>query len=181
MTLGATAREQAAQIRSIVADHRRERGALLPVLHAVQAEFGRVDPAVVPILADELNLSRAEVHGVISFYRDFRTEPAGRSRIRVCRAEACQSVGAEALAAHARARLGVGFGETTPDGAVTLDEVFCLGNCALGPSVQVGDRVHGRVSPERLDALIAEEGQRAQRARSGTAPGPDRPNTEAHR
>ncbi len=159
MTAGATAPELAARVRSIVADHRGERGALMPILHTVQAEFGCVDPAVVPVIADALNLSRAEVHGVISFYRDFRAEPAGRSRVRVCRAEACQSVGAEALAAQARARLGVGFSETTPDSAITLDEVFCLGNCALGPSVQVGNRVHGRVSPDRLDALIAAAGQ----------------------
>lgn len=131
----------------------------MPILHDVQEELGYVDPAVVPVLADALNLSVAEVHGVVTFYRDFRKAPPGRTRVRVCRAEACQSVGAEALAAHARQSLGVGFGETTPDDAVSLDEVFCLGNCALGPSVQVGGRLHGRVSPARFDALLGEAGR----------------------
>jgi formate dehydrogenase subunit gamma len=101
MTARATAPELAAQVRSIVADHRGERGALLPILHAVQAELGCIDPSVVPVIADELNLSRADVHGVISFYRDVRTRPPGRVQVRVCRAEACQSVGAERLAADA--------------------------------------------------------------------------------
>jgi formate dehydrogenase subunit gamma len=128
----------------------------MPILHDVQDELGHIDPAVVPVLADALNLSIAEVHGVVTFYRDFRSAPPGRTRVRVCRAEACQSLGAEALAAHARQRVGVGFGDTTPDGAVSLDEVFCLGNCALGPSVQVDDRLHGRVSPARFDALLGE-------------------------
>lgn len=136
--------------------HRSSRGALLPILHAVQEELGHVPPAVVPVLADRLNLSTAEVHGVVTFYRDFRTTPPGRVTVRVCRAEACQAVGGEALMEHAAASLGVTRGGTTPDGAVTLDEVFCLGNCALGPAVQVGDRLHGRVTPARLDALIGQ-------------------------
>ncbi|MEJ3654375.1 formate dehydrogenase subunit gamma [Actinomycetes bacterium KLBMP 9759] len=136
--------------------HRGERGALLPILHDIQAELGYVDPEVVPVLADALNLSIAEVHGVVTFYRDFRSTPPGRTTVRICRAEACQSVGADALVEHAKARLGVGFGETTVDGAVTLDEVFCLGNCALGPAVQVGDRLHGRVAPARFDALLGD-------------------------
>lgn len=144
------------RVRRIVAEHGDKRGPLLPILHAVQAEFGHVDPAVVPVLAQELNLSTAEVHGVVTFYRDFRTTPPGRASVRVCRAEACQAVGAAELAEHASARLGVGFGDTTPDGAITLDEVFCLGNCALGPAVQVDGRVHGRVGPARFDALLGE-------------------------
>jgi formate dehydrogenase subunit gamma len=142
------------QVRSIVATHRGERGALLPILHSIQSELGHVDPAVIPILADELNLSRADVHGVVTFYHDFRPTPAGRTAVRICRAEACQAVGATALADHAQARLGVTFGETTADGAVTLDQVFCFGNCALGPAVQVGDRLYGRVDPDRLDSLL---------------------------
>jgi formate dehydrogenase subunit gamma len=142
------------QVRSLVATHRGERGALLPILHSIQSELGHVDPAVIPILADELNLSRADVHGVVTFYHDFRQTPPGRTTVRICRAEACQAVGATALADHAQARLGVKFGETTADGAVTLEQAFCFGNCALGPAVQVGDRLHGRVDPDRLDSLL---------------------------
>lgn len=143
-------------IRALAAAHRDQRGALMPILHALVEEFGYVDPAVVPLLADELNLSQAEVHGVITFYRDFRTTRPGRTTVRICRAEACQSVGAAALVERATARLGTRLGETTPDGAVTLDEVLCLGNCALGPSVQVGRVVHGRVDAARLDELLTE-------------------------
>lgn len=146
-------REQ--RVRAIVAEHRTARGALLPVLHAVKEEWGYVDPAVIPVLADELNLSRADVYGVITFYEDFRQTPPGRTTVRVCRAEACQAVGAAALADHAQARLGVALGETAPDGTVTLDQVFCLGNCATGPAVEIDGRLHGRVTPERLDALLA--------------------------
>jgi formate dehydrogenase subunit gamma len=142
------------RVRSVAAAHHGERGALLPILHALQTELGHVDPAVIPILADELNLSRADVHGVLTFYHDFRQTPPGRTTVRICRAEACQAVGAVALADHARARLGVSFGETTADGAVTLEQAFCFGNCALGPAVQVGDRLHGRVDPDCLDRLL---------------------------
>jgi formate dehydrogenase subunit gamma len=142
--------------RAAVAAHRGERGALLPILHSVQEELGHVDPTVIPVLADALNLSIAEVHGVVTFYKDFRTAPAGHTAVRVCRAEACQSVGAEALAEHAKESLGIGFGESTSDGAIALDEVFCLGNCALGPAVQVGGRLYGRVGAARFDALVAE-------------------------
>jgi formate dehydrogenase subunit gamma len=144
------------RVRAIAARLRERRGPLLPVLHAVQHELGHVDAADVPVIADVLNLAVAEVHGVVTFYRDFRREPGGRATVRVCQAEACQAVGAEALGAHARRRLGVEFGETTSDGAVTLHEVFCLGNCALGPAVQVDGRLHGRVSPARFDALLGE-------------------------
>ena len=147
---------EAERVRVIVAAHQEQRGALMPILHAVQAEFGYLDPAIVPVLAHALNLSTAEVHGVITFYRDFRRARPGRTVVRICRAEACQAVGADALAEHAQARLGVAFGATTPEGSVTLDEVFCLGNCALGPAVQVDGRLHGRVSTDRLDALLGE-------------------------
>jgi formate dehydrogenase subunit gamma len=126
------------------------------VLHAINDELGHVDQADVPVVADVLNLAVAEVHGVLTFYRDFRRAPAGRTTVRICQAEACRSVGAEALGEHAKHRTGVGFGETTSDGAITLDEVFCLGNCALAPAVQVDDRLHGRVSPARFDALLGE-------------------------
>jgi formate dehydrogenase subunit gamma len=147
---------RAERVREIAAARRDQRGALLPVLHAIQAELGHVDGDDLPVVADVLNMAVAEVHGVVTFYRDFRRAPAGRATVRICRAEACQAVGAEALAGHAKARLGVGFGETTPDGALTLDEVFCLGNCALGPAVQVNGAVRGRVTPARLDAILGE-------------------------
>ena len=147
---------RAARVREIARALRELRGPLLPVLHAVNDELGHLDPADLPVIADVLNLAVAEVHGVVSFYRDFRRAPAGRASVRICRAEACRSVGAQALAAHAKARLGIGFGETTPNGAVTLDEVFCLGNCALGPAVQVDGTVRGRVTPARLDALLGD-------------------------
>jgi formate dehydrogenase subunit gamma len=143
-------------VRSMAATHSGDEGPLMLVLHDVQRHFGYIDPGWVPLIAEELNLSRAEVHGVISFYHDFRSEPAGLTRVKVCRAEACQSVGATALAAHARDSLGIGFGETTADGAVTLDQVFCLGNCALGPTVQVDGVMHGRVDNDRFDALVSE-------------------------
>ena len=145
---------RAARVRALAEQHRRERGALLPVLHAVQDLLGHIDKADLPVIADVLNLAVAEVHGVVTFYRDFRRAPAGRVTVRICGAEACQAVGATALATHARERLGIGFGETTPDGSVSLDEVFCLGNCALGPAVAVCGRVHGRVGADRFDALL---------------------------
>lgn len=145
------------RIRAIVAAHRGERGALLPILHAVQDEFGCVDQEFVPLLAHELNLSRADVHGVVSFYSDFRAEPAGGAVVRLCRAEACQSVGAERLVAHVEQVLGVKVGQTTPDGSVSLGQVFCLGNCALGPAAQVNGRLYGRLDAGRLDAVLAAE------------------------
>ena len=143
-----------ARVREIVADHRDDRGALLPILHAVQQEFGCVSSDVIPIIAHELNLSRADVHGVASFYRDFRKQPAGASTVRVCRAEACQAVGGRELASAAQSQLGIAFGQTTADGEFTLDEVFCLGNCALGPAVAVNGVTFGRIDAARLATLI---------------------------
>jgi formate dehydrogenase subunit gamma len=130
-------------------------GALLPVLHAVQEEFGYVAPGAVPHIARELNLSRAEVHGAISFYQLIRTEPPGRKVLYICRAESCQAAGSRALEAHARDRLGIDFHQTTPDGAVSLEPVYCLGNCACSPSVMIDDRLYSRVDPARLDDLLA--------------------------
>jgi formate dehydrogenase subunit gamma len=156
MTAGNIVDARTERVRDIAREHRDRRGPLLPVLHAINDELGHVDQADVPVVADVLNLAVAEVHGVVTFYRDFRRAPAGRVTLRICRAEACQSVGAEALAEHASTRLGVGFGETTSDGAVSLDEVFCLGNCALGPAVQIDGTLRGRVSPARLDAILGD-------------------------
>jgi formate dehydrogenase subunit gamma len=144
------------RLRAVVDMHRGDRGALLPILHGAQAEFGYISAEMVPVIAQELNLSQAEVHGVISFYTDFRQEPAGRTVVRLCRAEACQSVGAERLVAHAQQVYGVKLGQTTPDGSVTLEQVFCLGNCALGPAGQINGRLHGRLDENRLDLLVAD-------------------------
>jgi formate dehydrogenase subunit gamma len=141
-------------VREIAADHRAHRGKLLPILHAVQEALGCVPAEAIPVLADELNLSRADVHGVVTFYHDFRAEPAGRTTVRVCRAEACQSVGAVRLVEHLRDRHGVGLGETSLDGALTVEQVFCLGNCALGPAAQVNGRLYGRLDEARLSAIL---------------------------
>lgn len=143
-------------VRRIVADLKGRPGPLIEVLHAIQADVGYVPPAAVPLLASELNLSRAEVHGVVSFYHFFRSTPPGAHTVNVCRAESCQAVGGEALAAHARQRLGVEFHETTPDGRFSLEPVYCLGNCACSPAVMIDGRLHGRVTPERFDALLSE-------------------------
>jgi len=141
-------------VRDIIDAHRRDRGALLPILHAILAEFGYLDQDVLPLVAKELNISRADVHGVVTFYEDFRQEPPGRTKVRICRAEACQSVGAESLVAQAQERLGLKLGSTASDGSVTLEQVFCLGNCALGPSAEVNGRLYGRVDADRLNAIV---------------------------
>ena len=140
----------------IVASHADQPGALLPILHAVQKELGYVPPEVVGRIAEGLNLSRAEVHGVISFYHYFRTHPPGKHVIHLCRAEACQAMGARALEAHAKRKLDVDFHGTSKDGAFTLEAVYCLGNCACAPSVLIDGELHGRVDAERFDALLVE-------------------------
>jgi formate dehydrogenase subunit gamma len=136
-------------------------GALLPILHDVQVALGYLPKDAIPLIASQLNLSRAEVHGVISFYHYFRTEKPGRHVLQLCRAEACQALGAAQLEAHAKRALGVDFHGTTADGAVTLEAVYCLGNCALGPSAMLDDRLQGRLTPERFDALVARARQGA--------------------
>jgi formate dehydrogenase subunit gamma len=127
----------------------------MPVLHELQDVFGHIDPRAVDLVAEALNLSKAEVYGVVTFYKDFRSEVPGTSVIHVCRGEACQSMGAERLARHAREHLAVDFGGTTSDGAVTLEQVFCLGNCALSPAVLVDGRLKGRVDEAGFDELVA--------------------------
>lgn len=136
-------------------------GALLPVLHEVQARCGHIPTDAVPLIADRLNLTRAEVHGVVSYYHHFRQKPAGKVVVQVCRAEACQSVGADQLAEHVVRSLGCDFHETSKDGSVTLEPVYCLGHCACGPSIMVGDAVHARVTPERFDKLMQRAGSAA--------------------
>jgi formate dehydrogenase subunit gamma len=140
--------------REIIAAYAAEKGAALPILHALQEVFGCVPEAAVPIIAEALNLSRAEVHGVVTFYHDFRRQPAGRNVLKLCRAEACQSMGGDALGARACAKLGINWGETTRDGRVTLDAVFCLGLCATAPSAMINNRLVGRLTEARLDKLL---------------------------
>jgi formate dehydrogenase subunit gamma len=141
-------------VRAIAADYGNAPDQLIEILHKVQEALGYVPDAVLPALADVLNLSRAEVHGVVTFYHDFRREPAGRHVLKMCRAEACQAVGCEALVAHAEARLGVACGGTSADGRVTLEPVYCLGLCATGPSAMLDGEVIGRLTAARLDALL---------------------------
>jgi formate dehydrogenase subunit gamma len=129
-------------------------GPLIPILHAVQEQLGFVPKDAVTIIARELNLSIAEVHGVVSFYHYFRQDSGGRHVVHLCRAEACQSVGATAVEAHAKRTLGIDFHGTTKDGAIRLEPVYCLGNCALGPSIMIDDQLHGRVSAQRFDQLM---------------------------
>lgn len=148
--------EIAARAASIVHEMGRLEGPLLPILHAIQDEFGHVPAEALPAVADALNLSRAEVHGVVSFYHDYRREPAGRHVLKLCQAEACQSVGAEDVADRFRRLLGIGFHETTADGAVTLEPVYCLGLCACGPSAMLDGEVIGRLDAEAVDGIVAE-------------------------
>ena len=142
------------EIQSVIAPLASLPGALLPILHALQDKYGHVPKQSVPLIATALNLSRAEVHGVITYYHHFRDHPAGRHTLRLCRAEACQAVGAEKLAEYARQRLGCDFHETSADGAVTLEAAYCLGQCATGPALLIDDDIHARVTPERFDALL---------------------------
>lgn len=135
---------------------KQQPGALLPILHALQDRFGFIPEAAVAPIAEALSRTRTEVHGVISFYHHFRTSPPGRHVLQVCRAEACQAVGARSLETHVRARLGVDYHQTTPDREITLEAVYCLGNCACGPSIRVDDEVRGRVTAEAFDALVDE-------------------------
>ena len=142
--------------RGIIARHLGREGAALPILLALQEEFGYLPEETLPVVADALNITRAEIYGVATFYHDFHLEPRGKHTLTLCRAEACQSMGAVALAERAKARLGVDFGETTPDGQVTLEQTFCLGLCACGPSATIDGTLVGRLSPQKLDAIIAE-------------------------
>lgn len=148
-------RHRVADIATACADHE---GPLLPILHAVQDSFGYIPPEAIGPIASALNISRAEVHGVVTFYHDFRDAPAGRHIVRICRAEACQAQGANALADAALARLGLEWHGTTANGAVTIEPVYCLGLCACGPAAMVDGQVIGRVDTARLDAILTEAG-----------------------
>jgi formate dehydrogenase subunit gamma len=136
--------------------HRSQPGALLPVLHAIQDAIGWIPPESHGRLAEALSLSKADVYGVVTFYHDFRSSPPGRHLLKLCRAEACQAMGAEALSTRVKAKLGIEFGLTSADGAVTLQPVYCLGNCACSPALMIDGNLVGRVTPERLDQIVAD-------------------------
>lgn len=143
-------------ILEIAERHASRPGPLLPLLHAIQDEMGFIPSRAVPIVAEVLNLSRAEVHGVISFYHLLRETPPGRQILYLCRAEACQAMGARDLERHAKEKLGVDFHETTSDGRYSLEPIYCLGNCACSPAIMIDDFVYGRVTPKRFDMLVKE-------------------------
>jgi formate dehydrogenase subunit gamma len=146
----------AARGAQVITEHAGLEGATLVILHALQEAFGHVPEPAIPMIAQALNLSRAEVHGVFTFYHDFRRAPAGRHVLKLCRAEACQAAGGDALAARAEAKLGIAFGNTTADNRVTLEPIYCLGLCATAPSAMLDGRVVGRLTAAALDALVTE-------------------------
>lgn len=144
----------ATAIQGICCQHGDRPEALIDIFHAVQQRYGYIPTATLPHIASALNLSRADVYGVLTFYHDFRQQPPGRRVVKLCRAEACQAMGCRALEAHAKARLGIDYGETTADGAITLEPVYCLGNCALSPAMMIDDALWGRVDAARFDELL---------------------------
>ena len=158
MTKAASSADLSERLGAIIAAHRDREGPRLPILHDIQAEWGFSPDEAEPVIAAALGLTRAEIHGVVSFYHDFREKPAGRHVLRLCRAEACQSQGGDALADQIRAAFGIDFHETTPDGRLTLEPVFCLGLCACAPSAQMGDRLVGRADLAKVQRLVAEMG-----------------------
>jgi formate dehydrogenase subunit gamma len=145
-----------ARTAEIIEEMRGLEGPLLPILHGIQDEFGYVPQEVLPVIAEALNLSRAEVFGVVTFYHDYRNHPAGRHVLKLCQAEACQSMGSDAVAARVKALLGIDFHETTKDGAVTLEPVYCLGLCACSPSAMLDGEVIGRLDAAKVDEIVAE-------------------------
>ncbi|ARM90288.1 formate dehydrogenase gamma subunit protein [Rhizobium sp. CIAT894] len=156
MTIHIAEGDIAARTRAIIADLRFLEGPLLPILHEVQDEFGYIPQEAVPVIAEELNLSRAEVHGVVTFYHDYRDHPAGRHVLKLCRAEACQSMGGDAVAERVKTLLGIDFHQTTLDGSVTLEPVYCLGLCACAPSAMLDGEVYGRIDDQTAAELVAE-------------------------
>jgi formate dehydrogenase subunit gamma len=146
--------------RAIIDAHAEREGAALPILHALQEVFGCVPPAAVPLVAAALNVTRAEIHGIVTFYRDFRAAPPGTHVLKLCRAEACQAMGGDALAGEARRQLAIDWGETSADGSVTLEPVFCLGLCACAPAAMLDGKVVGALDPTRLGALLRQARQR---------------------
>ena len=156
MTLQAASTEIASRTAAVIQQMKGLEGPLLPILHGIQEEFGYVPGESLPVIAEALNISRAEVHGVVTFYHDYRNHPAGRHVLKVCRAEACQSMGGDAIAARIQQLLGIGFHETTKDGSVTLEAVYCLGLCACAPAAMLDGQVIGRLDNDRLEEIAAE-------------------------
>jgi formate dehydrogenase subunit gamma len=158
----ASAYSLAETVEAVVQQHASQVGPLMLVLHGVQERMGYVPSEAIPLIAKSLGLSRAEVHGVMHFYHDFRTEPAGDHVVQVCRAEACQAMGARDLEAHVKTKLGIEFGQTSADGRFTLEPVYCLGNCACAPTVRIDEDIHARVTPGKFDRLVDEALERAE-------------------
>lgn len=151
-----TIQNNSAVVDALIGKHKSQPGALLPLLHAIQDTIGYIPESCYPAISKALSLSVAEVHGVVTFYHHFRSHKPGRHVMQICRAESCQAMGSEALEAHAKKCLNVDYHQTTEDDAITLEPVYCLGNCALSPSVMIDEQIYGRVSAEVLDSLIAE-------------------------
>ncbi|MEP9396735.1 formate dehydrogenase subunit gamma [Mesorhizobium sp. KR2-14] len=156
MAMQSAGTDIAARARSVIDEFKDLEGPLLPILHGIQEEFGHVPSETVPVIAEALNLSRAEVHGVVTFYHDYRSQPAGRHVLKLCRAEACQSMGADAIAAQISQALGIGFHETAKDDSVTLEPVFCLGLCACAPAAMLDGEVIGRLDADKIEEIVAE-------------------------
>ncbi|TIX02155.1 MAG: formate dehydrogenase subunit gamma [Mesorhizobium sp.] len=156
MTMQPASTEITSRTAAIIQELKGLEGPLLPILHGIQEEFGHVPKDALPVIAEALNISRAEVHGVVSFYHDYRSHPAGRHVLKLCQAESCQSMGSDAIAAKLRQLLGIGFHETTRDGSVTLEPVYCLGLCACSPAAMLDGQVIGRLDDEKLDEIVAE-------------------------
>ena len=156
MTMQPAGTEIASRTSAVINEFKALEGPLLPILHGIQEEFGYVPGESLPVIAEALNISNAEVHGVVTFYHDYRNHPAGRHVLKVCRAEACQSMGGDALAERLQQLLGIGFHETSADGSVTLEPVYCLGLCACAPAAMLDGEVIGRLDADRLDEIVAE-------------------------
>ncbi len=148
-------------VQDVISTLKEKPGALLPILHGIQDALGYIPADSVPAIAQGLHLSRAEVHGVISFYHYFRETPPGKQTIHICRAESCQAMGGKQLEQHAKDQLGIDYHETTPDGQFSLEPVYCLGNCACSPAIQIGNDIYGRVSLQSFDAIINEKKEQA--------------------
>ena len=156
MTMQPAGTQVASRTTAIIEELKGLEGPLLPILHEIQEEFGHVPTESLPVIAEALNISNAEVHGVVTFYHDYRAHPAGRHVLKVCRAEACQSMGGDAIAAQIQQRLGIGFHETTKDNSVTLEPVYCLGLCACSPSAMLDGEVIGRLDADKIDEIVEE-------------------------
>ncbi|RWO44577.1 MAG: formate dehydrogenase subunit gamma [Mesorhizobium sp.] len=156
MTMQPASTEITSRTAAIIQEMKGLEGPLLPILHGIQEEFGHVPKDALPVIAEALNISRAEVHGVVSFYHDYRSHPAGRHVLKLCQAESCQAMGSDAIAAKLKQLLGIGFHETTRDGSVTLEPVYCLGLCACSPAAMLDGEVIGRLNDEKLDEIVAE-------------------------